>query len=272
VAEVEAREEVEEAAERRLLERAGGREPIGEDLSSGWANGWLSKDLTYHNWDMATPDERRKVKDDLVSTLAQRSGIDYKNVNEFIKQWAYSSNDDDMRSLAIQKAASELFGVPLSEFTQGKVAGLEKQLSELRARGVEPEYIREFKPKFASLLPDTQQKAILQSMYDYTQEQFKREGWKEGGTIRLRRGMTLPSDIAGDWKAGDVITVKGNTLESWSVGKDIARRFGDIVLEMDVPIEAIVSTARTGFGCLTEGEFIVLGSLPGEAKVSEIYK
>jgi len=35
------------------------------------------------------------------------------------------------------------------------------------------------------------------------------------------------------------------------------------VMVIDVPVTSVISTARTGMGCLTEGEVIILGSVPG---------
>ena len=55
-------------------------------------------------------------------------------------------------------------------------------------------------------------------------------------------------------------------MESWSVGKHIAYNFsgsrakGSVVVA-DVPVLSIVGTARTGFGCLTEGEVVTVGAL-----------
>ena len=53
----------------------------------------------------------------------------------------------------------------------------------------------------------------------------------------------------------------------------MAREFADggyvnnaqnVMLSMEVPVNRIVGTSRTGFGCLTEGEFVILGSVFGD--------
>lgn len=67
----------------------------------------------------------------------------------------------------------------------------------------------------------------------------------------------------GSWKKGDVFDYNGNAIESWSASPNIARDFGRALM-MDVPVKNIVSSARTGLGCLSEGEFIILGSIPGQ--------
>ena len=51
-----------------------------------------------------------------------------------------------------------------------------------------------------------------------------------------------------------------NTMESWTLNEATSKDFGNLILEVDVPADRIIGTARTGFGCLNEYEFIVLGS------------
>jgi hypothetical protein len=237
-----------------------GRAPSGDDISTPLLDDWLMDGLVGEHWSYVNMEMREKAKHELVQILSERSGILYEDVNKFIKQWAYSSNDDDMRSLAIQKAASELFDIPLSEFTNNKMKAI--------LQGGNPGHHYGDAFKFP-LLPDDKQKAILQAMYDRTQAKLRLAGFSQGQTIRLRRGMKLSKEATQGWTIGDTIEITGNALESWSVGENVAAFFGDVILEMDVPVEMIIGTARTGFGCLTEGEFVLLGSR-GEAKIIQM--
>jgi len=97
-------------------------------------------------------------------------------------------------------------------------------------------------------------------MYDNTQKQLADAGFGPNETVRLYRGLKFDGEPT--WKNGDVVEYKGNAIESWSVGQDTAREFGYIAVA-DVPRTSIFSTARSGFGCLSEGEVIVFGSIPG---------
>jgi hypothetical protein len=36
---------------------------------------------------------------------------------------------------------------------------------------------------------------------------------------------------------------------------------------MDVPVENIFSTPNTGLGAIAEGEFVILGSIPGQTAI-----
>ena len=133
---------------------------------------------------------------------------------------------------------------------------------------------------YTSLLPSSQQQDLIHNMYQYTQDELINSGFAPGSTIRLRRGISLPSDIVNEFNIGDTIQIQGNALESWSLDEAIAKRFAvdynygerGFILEMDVPIEAVVGSARTGFGCLSEGEFVLNGAIPGEAKIIYITK
>jgi len=261
------REEVAPVEER--VRPTGGVAPVGEDVTTEVIDKWLSE-LT--PWWRVAGEERAIAKEQIVTELSKRSGISEVEVNAFIKQWAFSSNDDDMRSLSLQKAASELFDVPMSEFTQGKIKSLEDWWDKMRPEGqaIWLEKSKTGKSQFHSLLSDGDQRALLQSMYDNTQEQLKAAGFEPGDTVRLRRGVKL-SRYAQVGAEGDTVSIVGNPLESWSVGvstaesfaKDLTRNQVGVVFEMDVPVETVASSARTGFGCLTEGEFLVMGSTPG---------
>jgi len=265
MAEAEARRE-EEAGLRDIR----GSAPTGADITTRPLDKWMTRGLSEENWADATHDSRYQVKTEIVDALVRQTGLSPDDVSKFVHQWAESSNDNDMRSLAIQKAASELFDIPLSDFTQDKLNLVEKLLETTSFPNDE---------KFHALLPASQQKAFLQAMYDNTQEAMAQAGFEPGDTIRLRRGVALPKDIAADWEIRDIITVEGNALESWSLGEDTANWFAKravqgsgyrdagFVIEMDVPIKALVGSARSGFGCLTEGEFVIKGSLSGQARI-----
>lgn len=227
----------------------------------------VREDELFTIWASSTKEEQIETKSEIIDALCKRTGLSKEDINKFVAQWAYSSNDDDMRSLAIQKDAAELFAVPLSKFTQEKIEMLLQEPAFKREYGELPRRLR-------SLLPSNQQKAILQAMYNNTQDRLAKAGFRPGDMIRLRRGVThIEASLVGR-EEGSVVNIIGNTLESWTVGVYTADWFAGsdgAVFEMDVPIELVVGSARTGFGCLKEGEFVVLGSMPGKAKLLRLY-
>jgi len=43
-----------------------------------------------------------------------------------------------------------------------------------------------------------------------------------------------------------------------------------VTIGMRVPAQYVIGTARTGFGCLNEYEYIVLGNIPGEISIRAV--
>lgn len=257
-----------------------GQIPVGEDHTTEFMEKWFTEGLEItQNWRDAPISAQGRAKDELVRAISERSGIPYESVNKIIKQWAKTSNDNDMRSLAMQKAAVEHFGVPLSDFSEGKIDLILQKVSDSLGRDVAFEELYELgigqqriHPQYSPLMENEQLKTVLGAMYENTQERLAAAGFGPGTTIRMRRGVYLPTEVTKDWEVGDTVPIEGNAIESWSIGPDISARFGGTIFEMDVPVEMIVGSARSGYGCLTEGEFVILGSTPSEAKLLRVGK
>lgn len=262
-----------------------GQASVGPNESAERASAMLMDGLPGDDWRYAGKDARRGAKAELVQELSDRAGVPYDTANTFIKQWSYSSNDSDMRSLAMQSDASRTYGVPLSRFQEGRIDQIhqerESRIQGLMKQGMSRREAYESLQnsyegsRLFSLHSSSDQSKLLSSMYELTQEKLADAGFKPGDTIRMMRGVRLFNDEVAGLKNGDNISVIGNAMASWAVssggGQGIAERFMGssgggktaVVLQMDVPIELIAGSARSGFGCLTEGEFIVLNSLPG---------
>jgi len=248
------------------------------------AEAWLTSGIPRRNWKGASDYTRGQVKARIVDAIAKRTGIDPQDVNTFIRQWSQSSNDDDMRSLAIQRDAAKEFGMPLSDFTKqsidlnqstvlADVLGMTKwnpSISEAE--------IRRRMPDRFPLMESPEQRKLLRAMYEHTQEQLKSAGII--GKVTLYRGVKYGSGDVAELEGRDSVRIKGNALESWSLDPYVAEQFampgeddwdaGGVVFAMDVPVTAIMGSAKTGFGCLTEAEFVVLG-IEGEAMVRSTY-
>lgn len=103
------------------------------------------------------------------------------------------------------------------------------------------------------------ERKVMRAIYDVTQKAILREmGYPSStATVTLYRGME--DDALKGAKPGDRVRYHGNALESWSSDIHSAAGFGKTVLAVSVPISKIFSTARSGQGCLTEGEVILMG-------------
>jgi len=282
-----------EGREKKILkgEKQKGRAPKGKDATTVKADDFLIARLPVHRSELLAGSNHRgadwkareQAKAEIATILAEKTGIPEEDINCFIFQWAQSSNNDDMRSLAIQQDASKEFGVELSEFTRDKISAKQaytkEQMDALRSLGWTEGGKKDITAtadweRGHPLMESSKQRALLRAMYDNTQEKLSAAGFKPEATIRLRRGVRLPRSEMTGWKEGDIKSIKGNALGSWSIERDAARSFATgggfeqrgVVFEMDVPVSSIIGSARTGFGCLREGEFVTAGA-DGEAKV-----
>ena len=196
--------------------------------------------VMYHGKDYAAT-----VKDGVVKDLSARSGLKYDDVNTMVQNWAASSSDNNPVSIALQRAASEEFGLELTPFIRQTITNMEAE-GGLSALGS---------------LAETREKArkFVNAVYESTQEFFRQQGIK---SVRVLRGMRFEDRdfIAQLIKEGDDFFF--NPLSSFSSNPFISSGFGErggLQIAFDVPVEHIWSSALTGPGCLTEYEFIVLG-------------
>ena len=270
---------------------------------------------------------RASVKDALVTSITERSGVPYDDVNKIVKQWAYSANDDDYRSLSIQKAISEEFGTPLSEFQQKKITHFESvrndpafQKLDQEARDAQEQLVHAINTfgrasveaaeadaarsnvtsrmrqvihdarerdmfggeerfwvnpsKYLPVLDDRpatgprnseiDTRKVVRAMYNATQERLKKEGISEVTLYRGTKSYVSASTGKEAGTRGTIVQVSHNAASSWSATYEPATRFGNVA-SMRVPVSRVLSSARTGFGCLNEAEFVVLGSTNDKA-------
>ncbi len=219
-----------------------------------------------------TPVAQKEAKDAIVTRLADETGMYYWDANKGIRQWANTSNDEDLRSLSIQKAASERFGVPLSDWQQEKYDKLIKERNRALAtiRGGDPskldghlqflfedmnESTRDVQfDIFGNADAERMITNFIDSIYEETQRRFREAGITH---VTLYRGVHL--DRAWEYSIGEEVTITGNTLESWTLEPWVTNIFGSVAVKENVPVEQILSTARTGWGSLSEWEFILIG-------------
>ena len=168
-------------------------------------------------------------------------------MSDIVRTWASTSGDANPGSLMMQRSAAELFDLPWPPvgYTTGRAAeaiATADRLYELHKD------VADF---------------ITQGMYDNTQKVLTELGY--GDTIRLARGIDMPFDVHTalglDGKLEEVML---NPLSSFAQNRSISKQFGNVTVWVDVPKERILSCSFTGYGCLHEYEFVVIGAAEPE--------
>lgn len=200
----------------------------------------VPKSFTSRGEDINSWDVRSRAKDEVVTALSEEAGVPYGTVNDIVGTWAATSNDSNATSLAVQEEAAKIFGAPLSQWQQERVASL---------TDVDRGNLRASRQDICK---------VLHATYDSTQKQLEASGVPE--VVTLYRGVKhvdLP---------GGKAQIYSNTLSSYTSSVTTSKAFATVlgtVMEVQIPRSRIVSTSRTGLGCLSEFEFIVLGNSTG---------
>ena len=172
--------------------------------------------------------------------------------SKLVQEWASTSGDSSPHALAMQRVAAQKFDLPWPP--AGYKLGLQLVDDVDRVVTLHGEILDGF----------------LEEMYRETQDML--DAMFPGQThVPMARGFdwrALPAGYAqmpealanADFSSGAVMTeVMLNPLSSFSVSAQTARGFGQFTLWVDVPKERIIGSAWTGFGCMSEYEFVVLG-------------
>lgn len=187
----------------------------------------------------------KDYKDYADFTDTDKSHISYV-VRKLIHSWAADSADHNEFSMNCQHAAADIFGLEwpshLSHYSQDSY--------EQNKKGYQ---------------------AFVSEMYRQTQKDFAEKGIKE---VVLWRGMGKVSDIKSlhvpsghDGYFQELENPSLNPISSYSTSITTAVAFstnsgyGELraLLCAKVPVSRILSTAKTGFGCLNEKEMVVIG-------------
>ena len=117
---------------------------------------------------------------------------------------------------------------------------------------------------------DTQRK-FVRAMYENTQAHLRNLGYKPDDKIRLFRGTSQTAGRVTLDDVGKTVKYNGNAAEAWSLAGKVAATFGEYMLAMEVPVKNILATSRTGWGCIEEGEVVIINNGNGGATASVIY-
>jgi HK97 family phage portal protein len=187
-------------------------------------------------------------------THAQRQHILDQEISNRVGNWASTSADSSPWSVCMQRAVAEEFATGgdwnphhMSMSTQIGNASV----GETWDKGLGAFYRR-----------------FVRVMYEHTQEEFAAAGIER---VSLFRGMK-GSGSGHEWgQLGEHPVTDLMPVNSWSTSSSTAGAFGGSytggkMLVADFPVSRILGSARTGFGCYGEHEFVVLNG-PGNVTV-----
>lgn len=257
-----------------------------EMFNDGTFEGWL-EDWRDTKGNVGLVQASEIMKNDVVTAISSRAGLDYDTVNRFVAAWSGSATQS-VESLAMQNAAAGIFGLKKNTY-------IEEQGQWRKPTGEAVE---------RSKIEAT---AIIAAMYEETQEWLKAQGV---ASLVLFRGMRwTEEETPGDMRVGGEGTdvfFHANPLSSWSSDPNIAQEFAnyqaegaeaeqdyedadylDCVKEAEeegnmypdeecdapmvspplvrsfavarVPAERVLALSVTGLGCLHEREVVVAG-------------
>lgn len=167
----------------------------------------------------------------------------YDEVNERIARWASTSGDNNTGAMAMQMAIHEEFG----------------KVGTVFVRGSAPDFIRGVQEHYAQV--GDFYRRFVRVMYEHTQAELKAAGIER---VSVYRGMYFQGNTPAWAKRGASNRMHLQPANSFSARKATSQGFGDHLFEASIPRDRVLGSARTGFGCLNEYEYVVLDS-DGEA-------
>lgn len=182
------------------------------------------------------------------STRAGRQALLDKEVSARVQDWAQSSGDSRLNPVTMQRAIKEEFGTTGDYLVRSDSAYLSRE-------DVDANYAQagEFFRR------------VARRMYENTQDDLKAAGITH---VSVYRGMNFKTKP--EWMPTGYATARSTApkkvrpllqpANSWSVSQGTSAGFGKIMFRAEIPAERILGSARSGFGCLGETEFVVLDS------------
>ena len=213
---------------------------------------YISGQMTEHDiWMSKTQAERIQwMRDDfatqksMAAASGSRMGGWSEDVSDLIQSWSYTSGDSSMRPIALQKAVHDVFGLPDEIMAHWGKMGFDPTDMERMERTMYAEDGAAFR-------------AFVKVQYENTQELLRGLGVDSVDVMRAVGGSRLRSN-----KSGDIVDHTLQPASSYAISTLNGEMFGSSWLYSEVPADWILSTARTGFGCLGEWEVTVIGRGP----------
>lgn len=195
-------------------------------------------------------------------------------VSNLVTNWAGTSNDHSVQSLAMQESAVKEFGLTGTVDWDDKVSGDGLSYDFIDNNG--EHHTLEDQVQSEVDKNGEMYQAFLRAQYDNTQQFFKDNGIT---SVTAYRGFNFSADeVVPDWadpEDNDIdednpliphwnADVPLRPLSSFSYDPDSANNFSSetgygAVVAGQVPVSRVLSTAVTGIGCLGEREMVLLG-------------
>jgi hypothetical protein len=185
------------------------------------------------------------------TTSVERMGLLSQEASARVQNWAGTSGDTDRAAVLMQMAVKDEFG------TTGHPA---PTMAESQYNDWRKSYYKYPTGDFYRM--------FARHMYNHTQDEFKKAGITH---VSLYRGMNFAYHGLPSWvKMDKTGKPELQPINSWSTKHSTAIAFSgtgnkSVMMEANVPVELILGSARTGFGCLNEQEFVVFDA-PGQVK------
>lgn len=167
-------------------------------------------------------------------------------IEQWIRGWAGTSGDANAQAIAMQMAAQKEFNLVKSALGHFSKTDINAALKILKTDGKALQ-------------------AFLRAQYNLTQEFFKKNGITHLTGYRGAHGI-VTNKFARE-NNGKVLKQLSDfqPVSSFTTDFKISKNFmvygerSSIMIQSEVPIKRILSTAQTGFGCKSEAEFVLLG-------------
>jgi len=185
-------------------------------------------------------------------------------VDMLIHSWAVTSSSGDAISCAAQEEALRVFGLNASYVDFLKAEDTARRAMDFLAQGGNQDFVD----------------AFLKAMYVTTQRSFADKGIT---SLTLFRGMGVEPSVVKDIFGGTRSLTRGfgqaqlSPMSSFSLSLDTATTFCEpesssdssvpMMFAAQIPVERIIGSFLTGYGCAVEQEFVVLGPQVGRDKV-----
>lgn len=172
----------------------------------------------------------------------------YSTIDQMIRNWAGTSGDNDLTAVQLQLATQREFGI-VDAVTSHFGATWTEALDTMTPGGLDDRALR----------------AFIRAMYNRTQRELERQGFEY---VTVMRGMRMrnPSAELNAIRGLGEATIDLQPASSFSSDIYFARSFATtadynsgICMVTRVHRSQVLSTAHTGFGCMSEHEVVLLG-------------
>lgn len=129
--------------------------------NDGWAQAPHHREIPV-NYYLPKDNHEKVLKDSVAEQLAADLGIDYGMANEFIHDWAMSSNDSRMESLIHQKLAAAHFGTELTEWQKAQLQNARNKRNKFLNEYIDEMFGWDDSPVLASVTLDHLERQMSQ--------------------------------------------------------------------------------------------------------------